>query len=84
MFNFKSIKTKLILIISATTAVLLCILGISIYEKSYGILYEKFQNSSEQIVINVNGSINKFLNGMESQIQVIANSSVLKNLDISR
>ncbi|OBR94983.1 methyl-accepting chemotaxis protein McpB [Clostridium ragsdalei P11] len=83
MFNFKSIKTKLILIISATTAVLLCILGISIYEKSYGILYEKFQNSSEQIVINVNGSINKFLNGMESQIQVIANSSVLKNLDIS-
>ena len=83
MFNFKSIKTKLILIISATTAVLLCILGISIYEKSYGILYEKFQNSSEQIVINVNGSINKFLNGMESQTQVIANSSVLKNLDIN-
>ncbi|RMD04305.1 methyl-accepting chemotaxis protein [Clostridium autoethanogenum] len=83
MFNFKSIKTKLILIISATTAVLLCILGISIYEKSYGILYEKFQNSSEQIVINVNGSINKFLNGMESQTQVIANSSALKSLDIS-
>lgn len=46
-------------------------------------MYEKFQNSSEQIVINVNGSINKFLNGMESQTQVIANSSALKSLDIS-
>lgn len=83
MFNFKSIKTKLILIISLTTTILLCTLGISIYEKSYGILYEKFQNSSEQIVVNVNGSINKFLDGMESQIQVVANNSALKNLNIN-
>lgn len=83
MFNFKSIKTKLIIIISLISTVLLCTMGISIYEKSYGILYEKFQDSSKQIAINVNHSIKEFLSGLESETKVISDSSALENVDIN-
>lgn len=83
MFNFKSIKTKLIIIISLVSTILLCTMGISIYEKSNEILYEKFQDSSKQIAINVNHSIKEFLGGMESETKLISNNSVLENLDIN-
>ncbi len=82
MKRLKSFKIKLIIVISVSIITLLCILGFFIYQKCYNVVEDIFKNNSNESILIVNNSLDNFLIGMEGQINVMAESSLLKDLNV--
>lgn len=77
---FNSIKWKLIIILLLICIIPVLALGIISYLKSTKILAESFENSSKQILSQVNGSIDNYFDGLENTVNMMSSNVNFKEL----
>ncbi|ADL50486.1 methyl-accepting chemotaxis protein [Clostridium cellulovorans] len=80
--NFRSIKIKMIAVLTTLCIVPIGILGFITYNKSNKIVSTKFTESNQQTVLEVNRGLDSYFQGIESMLRMLSNNVNLKEMAI--
>lgn len=83
IFNFKSIKVKLILILLSLCIVPLVLSGAYTYKKSSDLLAKDFELSTTATLQEVNRGLDNYFAGYEGILNMLTASPVFKDLDLN-
>lgn len=78
--KFNTIMSKLMIILIITNLISLSVLGFLNYRESYQLLENKLKLTSTQTLKEINGSIDNYLSGLESQIYTFSKLEILPSL----